>query len=82
MQTAAPIELAPISSLDRLFLILLARLVISYKFFLQSTFLVSPARKSSFLPSMLERVLDPEVTIRIVIRADILAIAIERARVN
>ena len=32
MQTAAPTELAPISFLDRFFLILLARLVINYFF--------------------------------------------------
>ena len=43
---------------------------------------MSPARKSLLLLSMLERVIDPEITIRIVIRADILAIAIERAGVN
>ena len=43
---------------------------------------MAPARKSLLPPSMLKRVLDLEVTIRIVIRADILAIAIERAGVN
>ena len=43
---------------------------------------MSPARKSSLPTFMLERVIDPEVNIRIVIRADILAIAIERAGVN
>ena len=43
---------------------------------------MSPARKSSFFPSILERVIDPEITIRIVIRADTLVIAIERAGVS
>ena len=79
MQTAAPIELASTSFLNRFFLILLARLVINSS---HSQHLVSPARKSLLFLSMLERVIDPEITIRIVIRADILAISIERAGVN
>ena len=55
MQTAAPIELASNSLLDRLFPILLARLVISYKFFSSVNISGVPCEKSLLLSVLLVR---------------------------